>query len=119
MLLHAPFGSVWESLFNYMISQPIYQESQCSFVYTFAISPQLFPASLIVLRRCSSAGVQGVFVRLFLGAVVGDNVSIIGSFKSPSPPGSPSPVEVIEAMPVMFDMCVVFRFLEFGVLSNG
>lgn len=34
-------------------------------VSTFAISLQLFPASLIVLSLCSSAGVHGVFVRLF------------------------------------------------------
>jgi hypothetical protein len=33
---------------------------------TFAISAQLFPASRICLRRSSSWGVQGVFVRLFL-----------------------------------------------------
>lgn len=31
----------------------------------FAISLQLLPASLNVLRRCSSAGVQGVLVRPF------------------------------------------------------
>jgi hypothetical protein len=32
---------------------------------TFAISAQLLPASLIVFNLCSSAGVHGVFVRLF------------------------------------------------------
>ena len=34
---------------------------------TFAISPQLFPASLITLSRCSSAGLHGVLVLFFLG----------------------------------------------------
>jgi len=33
---------------------------------TFAISLQLLPASRICFSRCSSAGVHGVFVRLFL-----------------------------------------------------
>lgn len=37
-----------------------------SSVPTFAISLQLFPASLICFNRSSSAGVHGVFVRLFL-----------------------------------------------------
>lgn len=36
-----------------------------SHVLTFAISLQLFPASLIALSLCSSSGVQGVFVRPF------------------------------------------------------
>jgi hypothetical protein len=35
--------------------------------HTFAISLQLFPASLICLSLCSSAGVHGVLVLLFLG----------------------------------------------------
>ena len=34
-------------------------------MHTFAISLQLLPASLICLSLSSSAGVQGVFVRLF------------------------------------------------------
>jgi hypothetical protein len=40
---------------------------------TLAISAQLLPASRICLRRCSSPGVQGVFVRLFLagGGAIG------------------------------------------------
>ena len=40
---------------------------------TFAISPQLLPASLITFSRCSSWGVHGVFVLpglVFLGASV-------------------------------------------------
>jgi hypothetical protein len=45
---------------------------------TFAISAQLFPASLIVFNLCSSAGVQGVFVRLFFaGGPIGE--TILGS----------------------------------------
>ena len=39
---------------------------QASRVRTFAISLQLFPASLICFSLNSSAGVHGVFVRLFL-----------------------------------------------------
>lgn len=56
---------------------------------TFAISLQLFPASLIVFNRCSSAGVHGVFVLLFFATggdvAVSDSsepvnvVSILGS----------------------------------------
>lgn len=42
---------------------------------TFAISLQLFPASLICFSRCSSAGVQGVLVRLFLGRGSGAGAS--------------------------------------------
>lgn len=44
-----------------------------------AISAQLFPASRIFFKRCSSAGVQGVFVRLFFagGPIVGE--AILGS----------------------------------------
>jgi hypothetical protein len=46
---------------------------------TFAISLQLFPASLIVLSLCSSAGVHGVFVRLFLalGSCAGASTSAL------------------------------------------
>lgn len=43
-------------------------------LYTFAISAQLFPASLIVLSLCSSAAVQGVLVRLFFaGGCIDDD----------------------------------------------
>jgi hypothetical protein len=38
----------------------------------FAISLQLLPASRSVLSRCSSAGVQGVFVRPFFGKGLGN-----------------------------------------------
>lgn len=42
-------------------------------IRTFAISLQLFPASLICFNLNSSAGVHGVFVRLFLslGSCIG------------------------------------------------
>lgn len=52
----------------------------------FAISLQLLPASLNVLSRCSSAGVQGVFVRPFFGTGLG-SVWADGSPRSTSPPG--------------------------------
>lgn len=52
----------------------------------FAISLQLLPASRSVLSRCSSAGVQGVFVRPFFGNGLG-NVWADGSPRSTSPPG--------------------------------
>ena len=42
--------------------------------HTFAISAQLLPASLMVFSLCSSAAVQGVFVRLFFaGGCAGDD----------------------------------------------
>ena len=44
---------------------------------TFAISAQLLPASRIVFSLCSSAAVQGVFVRLFLaGGPIGKSVML-------------------------------------------
>jgi hypothetical protein len=46
---------------------------------TFAISAQLFPASRIVLSLCSSAGVQGVFVRLFFAGGPIDGELMLGS----------------------------------------
>ena len=44
--------------------------------HALAISPQLLPASLITRSRCSSAGLQGVFVRFLLGtgAAAGSSV---------------------------------------------
>jgi hypothetical protein len=52
----------------------------------FAISLQLLPASRSVFSRCSSAGVQGVFVRPFLGKGLG-SVCAGGRPKSTSPLG--------------------------------
>ena len=54
---------------------------------TLAISPQLFPASRIVFNRCSSAGVQGVFVRARFGAGITELPWMgggAGSFASPA-----------------------------------
>lgn len=65
-------------------------------------------------------GSPGRICLTFLDAVVEDNVSFIGSFDSPSPPGSRSPMEVIANMPVIGEMCRAFRFLDEGeVLFNG
>ena len=55
-------------------------QSRLSSYLTFAISAQLLPASLIFFNLCSSAGVQGVLVRLFLaGGATGE--AILGSSK--------------------------------------
>lgn len=92
MLFHTPFGSIGKCL--WVPCQINDNSFRCSWHFcTFAISPQLLCASLIVFSRCSSAGVQGVFVLLFLGAVIGDMVSPMGSIGSTKPPGSPIPVE--------------------------
>lgn len=48
--------------------------AQCT-VPTFAISLQLWPASRICFSLCSSAGVHGVFVRLFFAFGSGTGVS--------------------------------------------
>lgn len=49
--------------------------------YTFAISLQLCPASLICFSLCSSPGVHGVFVRLFFafGSEAGASASVAGA----------------------------------------
>lgn len=63
---------------------------------TFAISLQLFPASLIIFSRCSSAAVHGVFVLPFFGgggctapapATAPPSANIVGS---PPPPPAPA-----------------------------
>lgn len=46
---------------------------------TFAISAQLFPASLMFFNLCSSAGVHGVLVRLFLAGGSKGADAILGS----------------------------------------
>ena len=46
---------------------------------TLAISAQLFPASLICFSRSSSAGVQGVFVLLFLAGGADAGVELVSS----------------------------------------
>ena len=62
---------------------------------TFAISPQLFPASLITFSRCSSAGVHGVLVLLFLGGGIDEDTSFASSPCCPPSLGSPRLVEGI------------------------
>ena len=64
MLLHAPLCSVRKGLIcSFSTSR--------SLIYyafgTFAISPQVLPASRMVFNRCSSAGVHGVFVLALFG----------------------------------------------------
>lgn len=109
MLFHTSFGPVREGLPAIRNDLPIH-----TFFLTFAISPQLFCASLIVLRRCSSAGVHGVFVRLFLGAFEGGIDSPRGSMESPRPPGSPNPVGGIDDNPGIPVMPGCLRFLDDG-----
>ena len=98
--------------------------AQCCVIYTFAISFQLFPASLMLLSLRSSAGVHGVFVRLFFatGLVLDSPVSRIPPLP-PVPPGSPYPeVEAVDASAVvMGSTCLRLRELgdpeEVGTLS--
>lgn len=56
---------------------------------TFAISLQLLPASRMVFSLCSSAGVHGVFVLLFLGGGAAKDDSANVGDGSPRPPVSP------------------------------
>lgn len=68
MLLHAAFRSAGECL---RVQRQSWREAHThtnhrAHKLTFAISAQLFPASRMVFNLCSSAGVHGVFVRLFL-----------------------------------------------------
>lgn len=62
---------------------------------TFAISPQLFPASRITFSRCSSAGVHGVLVLLFFGGGIVEDASLPSSACCPPSLGSPRLVEGI------------------------
>jgi hypothetical protein len=71
MLLYASFSSLWERLprdksINSTSTHLKKMPWQMGTMPTFAISLQLFPVSLICFSLSSSAGVQGVFVRLFL-----------------------------------------------------
>lgn len=72
VFLDTAFGSRWEGLRNKKWSAyglPRVMRSQRGIRdrrHTLAISAQLEPESLICFRRSSSAGVHGVFVRLFL-----------------------------------------------------
>ena len=75
-------GNVFSSLISYLSLHD-------GELLTFAISLQLLPASRMVFNLCSSAGVQGVLVLLFLagGADVEDSAMV--GVGSPKPPGSP------------------------------
>ena len=85
---------------------------------TFAISLQLFPASLMDFNLCSSAGLQGVFVLLFL-TVVGELDSATISPSCAVPPGSPYPDEDVVAVCTVGIVPGAFRFLDAGVLLTG
>lgn len=77
MLLDTSLSSAGECLPKR--SQSIFFMGACQLLqtfrsHTFAISAQLLPASLMVFSLCSSAAVQGVFVRLFFaGGCTGDD----------------------------------------------
>ena len=68
VLLDTPFCPLWEGLCCLSVQvQELRILLACHFISpTFAISLHEFPASLICFSLSSSAGVQGVFVRLFL-----------------------------------------------------
>jgi hypothetical protein len=84
VLLDATFGSAWKCLSRQSQSRPGADTVADVGSLTFAISAQLFPASLMFFNLCSSAGVHGVFVRLFLGG---------GSMGADAKLGSPMPAE--------------------------
>src|ERR1700712_3610669 len=81
-------GNVYQSMFSFeTLVRP--QPPNC-FYLTFAISAQVLPASRIVFNLCSSAGVQGVFVRLFFaGGCIGEDSVMLGS-----PAGGGAPEEL-------------------------
>ena len=119
MLLHASFGSIGERL---AFHQRRDQFRDRHSINTFAISPQVFPASLISFNRCSSAGLHGVFVLLFLGAGTGaDSSPPMSSACSSNPPGSPRPVDIddIVDIPVGGTVPGAFRFLDDGEPAGG
>jgi hypothetical protein len=71
VLLHTSFSALRECLRGIMNQQPrsrivFANENKFWDFSTLAISLQVFPVSLICFNLSSSAGVQGVFVRLFL-----------------------------------------------------
>lgn len=83
---------------------------------TFAISLQLFPASLICLSLCSSAGVHGVFVRLFfaLGSWAGGSTSAAEAVAVAPPAGAPALVAVL----AMCSCCWRLTDLRFRALPG-
>lgn len=80
---------MWLALYQCFLTLPSVRDGNASYLsvtvfiflwlqlleHTFAISLQLLPASLICFSLCSSAGVQGVFVRPFF-AGGGPDVSV-------------------------------------------
>ena len=88
---------------------------------TFAISPQVFPASLITFSLCSSAGLHGVFVLLFFCTGTGAISSPPSSVCSSRFPGSPSPGGIPEPVgyPDADNVPDTFGFLEGGELTAG
>jgi hypothetical protein len=80
---------MWLALYQCFLTLPSVRDGNASYLsvtvfiflwsqlleHTFAISLQLLPASLICFSLCSSAGVQGVFVRPFF-AGGGPGVSV-------------------------------------------
>lgn len=87
---------------------------------TFAISLQLFPASLICFNVCSSFAVHGVFVRPFFttGCCGG------GSRSAPGAVARPYPLDAAAADGAMglaskSEPMEDFRFLEFPGVGGG
>ena len=91
---------------------------------TFAISPQLFPASLMTFNLCSSAGVHGVLVLLFLGGGIDEETSLASSACCcPLSLGSPRLVEgIVEDIGGIAAIGVdpgALRFRDGGELACG
>jgi len=60
-------GREWKQKAKHTLYQCFFTLPSVLVGKVFAISLQLLPASRSVFKRCSSAGVQGVFVLPFLG----------------------------------------------------
>ena len=108
MLLDATLGPVREGLTPLQLL--IFIAS--GVMQTLAISFQLFPASRIVFSLRSSAGVHGVFVRLFfavVGLVLGSPSSAVPA-PSVVPPGSPDPeADPVASAVLIGSTCLRFR----------
>lgn len=86
---------------------------------TFAISPQLFPASLIVFSLCSSAGLHGVLVRLFFGAGAAMGASENWPRLDSRSAGLSSSGAGMEEVPAVTEVPGALRFLDDGGLAAG
>ena len=116
VLFYTSLGSVGKSLrVSNNIDQRHPVESVPAF-FTFAISPQLLPASLMVFSRCSSAGLHGVLVLLFFGADTGVPVLANVSLCSPTLPSSTIGFDNDPAIAVVPG---AFRFRDGGELACG